>query len=458
MGELFQPENRHWFGGHLDLVGANTLGLFYLAMRRGLDFLYEHPSTDRTRLGVTGLSGGGWQTIILSSLDERVTAAAPVAGYSAFVSRVERPADVGDIEQNATDLLTIADYPHLTALRAPRPTLLLYNAEDDCCFRGPLVKPYIFDAVEPFFRLYGAEKSFGWHENTDPSTHNYELDNRLHAYEFFTRNFGLPPLASEPSIAPEEILTVKELAVGVPADNLTILGLARKLAAGIEHTRQSRERLAQVVRYRPTVVERAWAQHNTRNKGLDTRAYRFDFANGLGATGVWLRPIERTDFAQATLILNDKGKRETTGYASERVNRGEHVLAADLLFTGDASTEKPGPLAYAQMIATTGERALGLEAAQLIALAAWLRGAGMKTLRVETGGIRSQLIAQVAAAMEPQLFREVVTRDGMTGLRHLLDKPVAYEEYPDLFCLDLYKDFDIGRLAALAAPARVTAE
>ncbi len=152
-GELSHPENRHWFGAHLDLVGANAAGLFYLAMRKGLDYLYDHPNADRSRIGVTGLSGGGWQTIVLSALDERVSVSIPVAGYSSLVSRLERAGDVGDIEQNATDLLAGQDYPHLTAMRAPRPTLLIYNAEDDCCFRAPLVKEDIFDEVKAFFRF-----------------------------------------------------------------------------------------------------------------------------------------------------------------------------------------------------------------------------------------------------------------------------------------------------------------
>ena len=112
-GELRHEENSHWFGAHLDLVGSNAVGLFYLAMRRGLDFLDEHSQVDSARLGVTGLSGGGWQTIILSALDERVAVAVPVAGYSSLVSRIERPGDIGDIEQNATDLLVGQDFPPL---------------------------------------------------------------------------------------------------------------------------------------------------------------------------------------------------------------------------------------------------------------------------------------------------------------------------------------------------------
>jgi len=143
---------------------------------------------------MTGLSGGGWQTITLSSLDERVLAAVPVAGYCSLTTSIEQPDYMGnDIEENATDFRYGLDYTHLTALRAPRPTLLIYNAEDDCCFRADLVKPYIYDQVRPFFRLFGKEDNLEWHENRDPGTHTYQIDKRTQAYHFFSRQFRLPP-------------------------------------------------------------------------------------------------------------------------------------------------------------------------------------------------------------------------------------------------------------------------
>ena len=52
-GELMRKENEHFNGGHLELAGTHSAGLFYLAMRRGLDYLYEHANTDRSRVGVT---------------------------------------------------------------------------------------------------------------------------------------------------------------------------------------------------------------------------------------------------------------------------------------------------------------------------------------------------------------------------------------------------------------------
>jgi len=75
---------------------------------------------------------------------------------------------------------------------------------------------------------------------------------------------------------------------------------------------------------------------------------------------------------------------------------------------------------------------------------------------VESTGIRNQVAALIAADLEPTLFSEVVIQEGMPSLKYLLDAPVKFEFAPDLFCLDLYKEFDIDRLAKLAEPTLVT--
>ena len=463
-GELNRKGNEHAYGAHLDLAGMNELGLFYLAMRKGLDFLHAHPNTDRERLGMTGLSGGGWQTIVLSSLDERVKAAVPVAGFSSVASRVEarRYGDIGDFEQSAADLLQDRDYTHLAALMAPRPTLLIYNAEDDCCFRAPMVKPFIFDAAKPIFDLYGKGDLLSWHENRDPGTHNYQIDNRRQAYRFFSRYFNVT-LSEDDDVA-AEMKSYDELAVGLPEDNLTILGLARKVAAAITRPplpagagarEAERKQLAQIVRYRPEKMGRAWTVATTKSMEVETRSLLLAMASGLSADGVWLKAMATPESAPVTVVLDDRGKAASAEYAAERINRGEQVLAVDLSFTGDAWKDRSTWL-FEQMLYTLGDRPIGLEAAQLAEAARWAKARSRSsTVRVETFGIRNQVTALLAAALNPGMFSEIVVRGGMATLGHVLDKPVELQEAPDLFCLDLLKQTDLDRLAALSSPTTV---
>jgi dienelactone hydrolase len=471
-GELHVPGGEHSFGAHLDLVGMNEVGLFYLAMRRGLDYLYDHPNVDRDRLAVTGLSGGGWQTIILSSLDERVKFSVPVAGFSSIGTRVEvkRYGDLGDVEQYPTDLFDGRDYPHLAAMMAPRPTLVEYNAEDNCCFRAPMVKPLVFDGIRPIFRAYGKEDDYQWHENRDPSTHNYQLDNRVQAYRFLSKQFGMP-LFEEDLAVGQELKSYDELVVGLPSDNLTILGLAQKIGGQLTRppipddsgaraswAASERQRLSQLVRFKPVTIASDWAIANTKNKGVETKSYLFQMSNGLSANGVWLKAIATADPAPATIVLNDKGKQASGAEVADRVNRGEQVLALDLLFMGDAYKE-PAPAEYVQIFHSLGDRPLGLQAAQLIEIAHWLQKTnGSQPVRLEVTGIRNQVAALVASALEPNLFSKLVVHEGMPSLGYLLESPVRFEQAPELFCLDLYKELDLDRMVVVAAPTAVTLE
>ena len=469
-GELSKEGNDHSFAAHLDLVGANGVGVFYLEMRRGLDYLYVHPHVDRNRIGVTGLSGGGWQTIVLSSLDERVKASNPVAGFAATSSRVEAKefGDMGDIEQSATDFLRGSDYPYLVALMAPRPILLTYNGEDDCCFRASLAKPRIFDAIQPFFGLYGKTDNLNWHENRDPGDHNYQLENRLADYSFFTKHFGLPPISDEAGV-PAELRSYEELVTALPEDNLTILGLARQLArqttrspipaaASERAAWASSERgvLKEMVRYQPVELQDTWATAMTKNRDVQSVSYLFQLDNGLSANGIWLRSIlQGSDTAPVTIVLHDDGRSAAANTVLQRFTRGEQVLALDLMFTGSAWKGKD-TFELAQMLGGLGERPLGLQAAQLIRIARWAeQKSGTAKVRLEVSGMRNQVAALVAAALEPDLFSEIAVRDGIRSFSYVLEKPVTYAQAPELFCLDLYKEFDVDRLEALAAPVKV---
>jgi len=465
-GELANPGNAHDFASQLNLVGSNALGLFYLSMRRGLDYLSGSQQVDTSRIGVTGLSGGGWQTVMLSALDPRVAVAVEVAGIGSRESNLTHPVDTDETEEDAPDLMQQQDYPELIALRAPRPTMEIHNGTDSCCFRAPLVKPYIYDQVKPFFQLYGAPDNLAWSENLYPGTHNYQLENRNQAYRFFSTYFKLPLLDGE-IYSDDEIRTPQELSIGVPADNLTFVTLARHLAKQIHHespstdsearqawTKAERQKLKSVVRYEPVSIVRALRVDNDRAFDFRTLSYRFDFSNELSANGILLREEAAPEDAAATIVLDDKGYKAATNRVTQYLDRGEQVLALDLFFNGDLLPDRGS---WELLTDSSGARPLGLEAAQLVAIARWLHSTTGKPVQVETVGIRNQVIALTAAAIAPEDFSLVTSANGMKTLSYLIDTPVPFRSAPELFCLDLYRHFDINTLEALAAPTKIVA-
>ncbi len=459
-GELSQETNHHDYGAHLELAGLNAGGLFYLAMRKGLDYLYQHPNVDRSRIAVTGLSGGGWQTIALSALDERVALSIPVAGYEPLDVNIVHPNDTAEPEQEPSDFMDGQDYTHLTAMLAPRPALLIFNAEDNCCYRAPMVKDGLYDRIKPFYALYGKPDSFAWHENLDPGTHNYQLDNREQSYRFLAKYFHLAGPDHEIPVD-SEVKSAEELTVGLPKDNLTILDVARRFANSVRRetlpAKDARAKLTSVVRYKPATVAQAWMVGNTKSKGVETHSFQLLFDNGLSAAAVWVKSIAAPENAPLTIEINDDGRKALGGDVSERVNRGEQVLALDLLFTGESKPAKPAPFAWALLFSSTGDRPLGLEAAQLIGATRWIsQKSGLSSARLEAVGLRSQITALVSAAITPGLYSDVAVRQGVASLGALLSKPVKFRDAPDVFCLDLYKYFDLDTIAQLGAPARIT--
>jgi dienelactone hydrolase len=485
-GDLDQPGNAHDNAPLLDLAGYNGAGLFYLEMRRGLDYLYDDPSVDRSRIGVTGVSGGGWQTIMLSSLDTRVGPAAAVAGFSSLTTSIEHPEYSGnDAEQNPSDFRVGVDYAQLTAIRAPRPTLLMYNSMDDCCFRAGVVKQGVYFDIKPFFNLYGKPDNLQWHLNLNPGTHNYGLDNRQASYKFFDSAFHIDASPVEFPDTDTEVESAEDLAIAVPKDNLTILSLAQSLAKSIHHEvparpsaqwiESQRTLLKKVVRYAPVTITHAWDISATHEKGVESHGYRFEFSNGLSATGVLFRSVTAPETAPTTILISDSGMASTMVDVADDVDRGQRVLVLNPLFfgkTNPGSDERSDAAVFAQLLVALGKRPLGMEAAQVNAVVRWLSkdlDHGSPTpnnfqtdvkrpvpaVRIVTTGPRAQLITMVAAAIHPDLFSALESRQSIPSLAVVFDHPETYIQAPEMFCLDLYRDFDIDTLSAIAAPVKV---
>jgi len=470
MGQLNSPDFAHYQINHLDLCGASGVGAFYLAMSRALDLLLALPAADRSRVGVTGLSGGGWQTIFLSALDTRVTLANPVAGYASFRTRGETHTDLGDSEQTPTDLAAVTDYAVMTALLAPRPALLTYNANDNCCFTAARTLPPLLPAATPVYKLYGKGSNLRTHVNNDPGTHNYLLDNRQAFYRLAGDHFFPNAPGYDPKETPSEaeVKSEAQLNVPLPADNQSLHGLAVAMSKGLplDATLPTDRDAA-----------RAWADARRAKLREVVRVKRHDVqvvssteevVGGIKATfwrlkvGEWTVPgvelvkpgVEPKGVA---VVVADGGRAgaEVAALARNRLAAGDRVFALDPYSLGEAKVAE-GDYLYALLLASLGDRPLGIQATEIAAVARWLKG-GRKAgpVTVEAWGPRACVMALTAAGVESKAIDALSLYGSLGSLKEVIDASAAYVLAPEFFCFGLLEVADVAQLAALVAPRKV---
>ncbi|SEA26773.1 Acetyl xylan esterase (AXE1) [Segatella baroniae B14] len=148
-----------------------------------LDYMWNNrKDVDKKRIGVNGGSGGGTHTVLMTVLDDRITAAAPTVNLASHFDG-GCPCESGKPIQTAGGGTC---NPELLAFFAPKPLLVVSDGGDWTASVPELEFPYL----QRVYGFYGAQNKV---ENVHlpQERHDYGVNKRNANYEFFIKVFGL---------------------------------------------------------------------------------------------------------------------------------------------------------------------------------------------------------------------------------------------------------------------------
>ena len=144
--------------------------------------LANRKDIDRTRIGVNGASGGGTQSVLYATIDDRYTAMCPTVNLASHFDG-GCPCESGMPIQLACGGTC---NPELAATFAPKPLLIISDGGD-----WTHTVPYMeYPFVKRIYGFYGAENKV---ENVHlpDEGHDFGANKRKAVYDFFVRVFGL---------------------------------------------------------------------------------------------------------------------------------------------------------------------------------------------------------------------------------------------------------------------------
>jgi hypothetical protein len=168
-------------GATLFLSGRTLAGVQLYENMRAVDYLQSRPEVDPKKIGVTGASGGGNQTMYAGAYEERFAAAVPVCSVGNYQAYLGAACCMCEVVPGA---LRFTEEGELLGLTAPRGLMVVNVSKDGRQFsireaRKSLVgAQFVYDVLGQPDRLY--HSTFRWH-------HDYHQPIREAMYGFMTQ-------------------------------------------------------------------------------------------------------------------------------------------------------------------------------------------------------------------------------------------------------------------------------
>ena len=186
--------------------GLALAGLQVYENMRAVDYLQSRPEVDPDRIGVTGASGGGNQSMYVGAIDERIGCVVPVCSVGTYDSYLGAACCMCEL---TPAVLSYTEEWGVLARVAPR-GLMVINATQDAFQFSVGEAEKSLDSVAEVFRLYGVEEKL--RHAVFESRHDYNQAMREAMYGWMTwhlKGVGDGAPIAEPEIETEEPETLR---------------------------------------------------------------------------------------------------------------------------------------------------------------------------------------------------------------------------------------------------------
>ncbi|QMU27392.1 alpha/beta hydrolase family protein [Adhaeribacter radiodurans] len=174
-------DHEHIMAKSLFCAGTTWPGVFYAEDRKALDILCARADVDANKVGCGGLSGGGLRTVFLAGLDPRIKCAVDVGFMSTWKDFLLNKSYTHTWMTYVPLLPNELDFPDILSLRAPLPTLVL-NDSDDQLYTLPEMNQ-AEKVLAEVYKKAGAENRFKC--SYYPGYHKFDDKMQKEAFNWF---------------------------------------------------------------------------------------------------------------------------------------------------------------------------------------------------------------------------------------------------------------------------------
>jgi len=376
-------------GNQCFLSGSSIAKHFIWEGIRAIDYLLTRKEVDASRIGVTGLSGGGTITSYISAFDDRVSVSVPCSWATACRRQLEtKGAQDAETElwRGVAEGITFED---LIEVRAPKPTLMTFTSRDQyLSLQG---------AREAYGEALHAYRAWGKEENIELAEDDYihwlTPKLRLAVYRFFMHHFQL---SGDPAEEDVKLLTNEELQVTPTGQIFTSLNSkmifdinrekTAKLLQNLENSRENIDNHTTYVISKAKTISGFQAPSGKVNEPFINGRYQRDgyvvekyAIRGEGYYAIPMLlfvPDNCSEKRPGVVYLHTKGKAvdaQPGGEIEKLVKKGYIVAAADVLGIGETEDNSARGLATGYTGVLIGRSIPGIQAGDIVNVVNYLK-------------------------------------------------------------------------------------